>query len=62
MKPATLIATICLTLVGLGHLLRVLLQIEVTAGSVVVPMWMSVVACLFCWGLAIVLWRENRKT
>jgi len=61
MKPASLIAAIFIGLVGIGHLLRLVFQIEVTAGGTRVPMWMSVVAFVFTGGLAIALWLENRR-
>jgi hypothetical protein len=60
-KPVSLIATLFLALISLGHLLRVLFRVEVTAGIVVVPIWMSVVACLATGILAILLWRETQR-
>ncbi len=61
MKPASLVATLFFALIALLHLLRLLFQVEVTAGRMIVPMWMSAAAFLFAAGLAILLWRENRK-
>jgi len=61
MKPAALVAVIFLALVALGHLVRVALRLQVTVGGTDVPMWMSVVACIFTGGLAIMLWRERRR-
>ena len=61
MRPATWVTTIFLALVALLHLLRVALSVPVTVGSANLPMWMSVAACLFTGGLAIVLWRENHR-
>lgn len=61
MKSASLVATIFLALISLGHLLRLVLQIEVTAGGIIIPMWLSVIACLFTGGLAVMLWSENRR-
>jgi hypothetical protein len=61
MKPASLLATIFLAVVAVGHFLRLLLHLEVTAGGMTVPMWMSVIACVFTGGLAIMLWIENRR-
>jgi hypothetical protein len=62
MKPATLVATVFLALIALAHLLRIIFQVEVTAGQTVVPMWMSAVATAFAAGMAVWLWRENRKS
>ena len=61
MKPASLVATIFLALISLGHLLRLVLQVEVTAGGIIIPMWLSAVACFFTGGLAIMLWTEIRR-
>ncbi|MEW5702229.1 MAG: hypothetical protein AB1792_08375 [Candidatus Zixiibacteriota bacterium] len=60
MKPASAITIIFLIVVAVGHLLRLLLQVEVMAGSVRVPMWMSAVAFVFTGALATALWRETR--
>jgi hypothetical protein len=59
MKPALLLATIFLCLIAVGHLLRLVFHVEATVGGFIVPMWMSVVACVFSGGLAIVLSMEN---
>lgn len=61
MKPVALVATIFLALVAAAHLLRVALQVEVTAGGMAVPMWMSMAAFVITGGLAIMLWRESRR-
>ena len=61
MKPGALLATIFLVLVAVAHLLRVAFRVEVTAGGVPIPMWMSVVACAFTGGHAILLWWESRR-
>ncbi len=61
MKPAARIAILFLSLVCVGHLLRLLYRVEVVANGVVIPMWMSVAACLFAAALAGWLWREQRR-
>ena len=61
MKPVALVATIFLALVAAAHLLRVALQVEVTAGGMAVPIWMSMAASVITGGLAIMLWRESRR-
>ncbi|HLA26743.1 MAG TPA: hypothetical protein VJZ49_02490 [Syntrophales bacterium] len=61
MKPATLVATIFLALISVMQLIRFALQVQVTAGGVIVPTWLSAVASLFTGGLAIMLWLENRQ-
>ncbi len=59
MKPAALVACVFLSLVALAHLLRIVLGLAVTAGTVSIPMWMSAVATVFTAGLAVWLWREQ---
>lgn len=59
MKPAALVACVFLSLVALAHLLRIVLGVAVTAGTVAIPMWMSAVATVFTAGLAVWLWREQ---
>jgi hypothetical protein len=60
MKPAARIATIFLALVALGHLLRLVFRVDVVAGGVVVPLWVSALAFIVTGGLAVLLWRESR--
>jgi hypothetical protein len=62
MKPVSLVTTIFLALIALVHLLRILFQVELTAGHMLVPMWMSATASLFTAGMAFLLWKENRKS
>jgi hypothetical protein len=61
MKPATTITVIFLLMVSILHLLRLVLQVTVMTNLFVVPMWMSVPACIVTAGLAIWLWKENKK-
>jgi hypothetical protein len=60
MKPGALIATIVFALIAVAQMLRFLLQVEVTAGGVIIPLWPSLVASVLTAGIAILLWRENR--
>jgi hypothetical protein len=61
MKPIARITTIFLGLVSVAQFLRLVLQVEVVAGGVRVPLWASTLACVFTGGLAILLWREGRR-
>ena len=61
MKPVARIATLFLALVALAHLFRVALQIPVTAGNVIIPLWASALACVVTGGLSVMLWRESRR-
>ena len=61
MKPATTITVILLLIVSIVHLLRLILQVKVTTYLFEVPMWMSIPGCIVTAGLAIWLWKENKK-
>ena len=61
MKTASLVAIIFLVVVAIMHLLRLVLYVEVKVGSMIVPMWISILAFVFTCGLAIMLWLENRR-
>jgi len=61
MKPAKTIAVIFLFLVSIAHLLRLILQVKVTANAVEIPMWVSIPAAILTAALAIWLWTENKK-
>lgn len=61
MKPVAMLVNIFLALIGLIHLIRLVFQIEVTWAGSVVPLWTSFFGFLVVTGLAIMLWRENRK-
>ncbi len=61
MKPVARLVTIFLALVAIAQFLRLVLQVEVVAGGVRVPLWASAVACILTGGLALLLWRESRR-
>ena len=60
MKPAALVATIFLSVVAVLHVLRLLFQVQVTAGSIEIPMWASIIAVIGPGLIAVWLWREQR--
>jgi len=57
---ASLVGAIVFWLIALAQLLRVLLGIEVKAGGVHIPLWVSVLAFVVLGALGIWLWRERR--
>jgi hypothetical protein len=61
MKPIARITTIFLALVAIAQFLRLALRVEVIAGGVTIPLWLSAVACVCTGGLAVLLWREGRR-
>jgi hypothetical protein len=58
-RPASLVAAIVFWLVAIAQLLRVLLQVRVTAGSHDIPLWLSAVAFVVLGALGMWLWRER---
>ena len=58
MKPFTKIASILLALVGLLHLARVILNMQIIVGSFEIPMWVSIVGFIVPTLLSIGLWKE----
>jgi hypothetical protein len=60
-RPASLVAAILFWLIALAQLLRVLLQVQVTAGGANIPLWISFVAFIILAALGIWLWRERRQ-
>ena len=43
-RPASLLAAVLFWLIALAQLLRILLRVEVRAGDVNIPLWVSIVA------------------
>jgi len=60
MKPAALVAVLCLSVVALLHVLRLIFQVQITVGSTEIPMWASVLAVIGPGALAVWLWKEQR--
>lgn len=60
MKPVTMITVLFLAMVAVAHLLRLVLGVEVTVGGTLVPLWVSVIACVVPAGLVVGLWLESR--
>lgn len=61
MKPFTTIATLFLGLLALMQLTRFVMRWDVSINSMTVPVWISAVAFLIAGGLALMLWKENRR-
>ena len=60
MKTGTLIAIILFSVVALAHLLRLLMNTEVTVGGWLVPVWLSAVGVVVPAGVALLLYRQSR--
>jgi hypothetical protein len=61
MRPVAKIVAICLAVVAVAHLLRVIFRVEVIAGGITIPVWMSVFGCVVPAALAVALWRESQR-
>ena len=60
-RPASLVVAIFLWLIALAQLLRVLFRVDVRAGDVSIPLWVSILAFIVLAALGIWLWRERRE-
>ena len=61
MKPFTTIAIVLLGLLALMQLTRFIVRWDVSINSMSVPVWISAVAFVIAGGLALMLWKENRR-
>jgi len=59
-RPASLVVAIFLWPIALAQLLRVLFRVEVRAGDISIPFWVSSVAFIVLAALGTWLWRERR--
>lgn len=57
----TIIITILLVAISIANLLRLILQVDVVANGVNIPIWLSILGCIVPAVLAFMLWQENRK-
>jgi uncharacterized membrane protein len=60
-KPVSFITVLVLAFVALGHLLRLIFQVEVVVDSRILPMWVSVIGVVVAGGLAVGVYREGRS-
>jgi hypothetical protein len=61
MKPFTTVAIVVFSLVSMVQFVRVALGWEVTVNGILVPLWVSVIACAVAATLAFMLSRESRS-
>lgn len=59
-RPASLVAALVFWLMALAQLLRILFQVEVTAGGANIPLWISIPAVIVLGTLGAWLWLERR--
>ena len=60
MKPVTTIVVLLLVAISIAHLLRLILQVDIVANGMNIPIWLSILGCIVPAVLAFLLWRENR--
>jgi hypothetical protein len=61
MKPGAMISAPFLAMVAVGHLLGLVLGVEVIVGGFVILPRVRVIGCVGPAGLAVGLWRKNRE-
>ena len=61
-KPFTILAVAFLAAICLIHAARVALGIHILVGGTEIPVWMSIPGALFAGLLALLVWREARRT
>jgi hypothetical protein len=59
MKTGTLLAIVVFSVVALAHLLRLVMQAEITVDGVIIPMWTSYPGVALPAVIAYMLWRER---
>ena len=57
--PVTFLAVIFISLIAIGHALRVITGVDLIVAGIQAPMWASVVAAVFCAVLAFLLYKER---
>lgn len=61
MKTGTLLAAIFLAVVAIGHVLRLLLQVELVASGYTIPMWVSIPPIVIPILIVYLMFKENRS-
>jgi heme/copper-type cytochrome/quinol oxidase subunit 2 len=62
MKPFTTIAVILLTVGAVLQFIRFIQGWEIVVNGVTIPVWVSAIVAPIAVLLAIMIWRENRRT
>jgi hypothetical protein len=60
-KPFTRLAVVIFILIAVLQFVRVVSGWEVMLNDKMVAPWVSVVACIVAAGMAVMVWRENRR-
>jgi hypothetical protein len=62
MKPFTTVTAIVLAILALAHLYRLIKGLEVVVNGTTVPQWISAVVAIVAGTLALMVWRESRRS
>ena len=57
MKPVTTIVVLLLVAISIAHLLRLILQVDIVANGVNIPIWLSIFGFIAPAVLAFMLWQ-----
>lgn len=60
MKPASVLAALLLSLIAIGHILRLVFRVPVTIDGVAIPLWVSIPGFVVPAALAFLIFRERR--
>ncbi len=60
MKTGTFIAMIFLILVGIAHIVRAIMKVDIAVSDYSVPIWMSWAAVILTFALSAAIWNEHR--
>ncbi len=61
MRFASLIAAVLLGLISVGHILRLIFCLQVVAGGVTIPHWVSIPGFIIPGAIALLLVRQERR-
>lgn len=60
MKTGTLLAIVVFVLVALAHLVRLIDRTDILVGTMVLPLWASIVGVVVPGVIAWLLWKESK--
>ncbi len=62
MKTGSLLASILLSIVAFGHLLRIAFGVELLVEGLVIPQWPSILGVVIPVGIVWLLWKESKNS
>lgn len=61
MKPGTLLAVILLSMIAVGHVMRIAFGLELIIAGIAIPMWPSALAVIVFAAVAVLVVLESRR-